>query len=226
MLAQTRPIPSHGEQQGQIGVSAPHGGSWDPIALEMPRRMLDQDLPTPEEQQQEQIEESACDSGITGRHRRVNAPLSAQLSWEQQTDVLSSQEVPARLDEGPAGSRERDLLATTGPVDNCDLLVTTGPKDDRDLLGPDGPMDDRDLLVTKRHVDGPRIEDGYSIIVSRGWEPRSVESNLTQFLVRSKFCHDHYCARDANRDARPGPAGVSLQCEETTVLYVVVVVAQ
>ena len=103
-------------KQGKIGVSDPHGGSWEPIALEMPIGMLDQDLPTPEEQQQGQIGASVCDSGITGRHRRVNAPLSAQYRWEQQTDVLSSQEVPARLDEGPAGSRERDLLATTGPV--------------------------------------------------------------------------------------------------------------
>ena len=40
-----------------------------------------------------------------------------QQRWGQQTDVLSSHPVPARPDEGPAGSRERDLLVTNRHVD-------------------------------------------------------------------------------------------------------------
>jgi len=35
MLAQTKPIPSHGEQQGKIGVSDPSGGPRDLTAVGM-----------------------------------------------------------------------------------------------------------------------------------------------------------------------------------------------
>ena len=97
MLAQTRPIPSYGEQQGQISASASAS------------------------EQHGEISASTYDSGITRRHKRLVVPLSVQqgqisvsayaseqhgvvsvptydIRWEQQADVMSSLGVTARLD--------------------------------------------------------------------------------------------------------------------------------
>jgi len=61
--------------------------------VRMPIGMLDQDLPTPGEQQQGQISVSAYASE---QHGAVSVP-TYDIRWEQQADVLSSHGVTARL---------------------------------------------------------------------------------------------------------------------------------